>query len=59
MHNMYLNDVGTGDYGYKAIENIKKNNYIFKAVVPTMNTMKDINTPPLKLENPSLKNLLV
>ncbi|ADK32188.1 glycoside hydrolase family 10 protein [Brachyspira pilosicoli] len=55
MHNMYLNDVGTGDYGYKAIENIKENNYIFKAVVPTMNTMKDINTPPLKLENPSLK----
>ena len=34
---------------------IKENNYIFKAIIPKMNTMKELNETPLKLENPKIK----
>ncbi|WP_300712309.1 family 10 glycosylhydrolase [uncultured Brachyspira sp.] len=57
MHNMYKNDRDTGNFGNDAVKYIKENNYIFKAIVPTMNTMKNINKAPLKLENPSIRKV--
>ncbi|MEI0697354.1 family 10 glycosylhydrolase [Brachyspira intermedia] len=57
MHNMYRKDRDTGNFGNDAIEYVRENNYIFKAIVPTMNTMKDINKAPLKLENPTIKKV--
>lgn len=57
MHSMYKNDRDSGNYGNEAVKYIKKNNYIFKAIVPAMNTMKNLNNPPLKLENPSIKRV--
>ena len=55
MHNMYKNDINTKNYGSEAIKYIKENNYIFKAIIPKMNTMKELNETPLKLENPKIK----
>ena len=55
MHNMYKNDINTGDFGNEAIKYIKENNYIFKAIVPEMNTMKDLKENILKPENPKMK----
>ena len=55
MHNMYKNDRDTGDFGNEAIKYIKENNYIFKAIVPEMNTMKDLKENILKPENPKMK----
>ena len=57
MHSMYKNDRDSGDFGNEAVKYIKENNYIFKAIVPTMNTMKDMRKPPLKLENPYIKKV--
>lgn len=55
LHNMYENDFNTGNFGYEAIKYVKENNYIFKAIVPTMNSMKNIKENILKLENPKIK----
>ena len=55
MHNMYKNDINTGNFGYEAIKYIKENNYIFKAIVPQMNTMKDLKENILRLENPKMQ----
>lgn len=55
LHNMYYNDRDTKDFGALAISNILKTEYVFPAIVPTMNTMKDIGKPPLPLERPSMK----
>ena len=57
MHSMYKKDRDSGDFGNLALKYIKENNYIFKAIVPTMNTMKNISEAPIKLENPSIKKV--
>ena len=57
MHSMYKKDRDSGDFGNEAVKYMKENNYIFKAIVPTMNTMKDMREAPLKLENPSIKKV--
>ena len=57
MHSMYKNDRDSGDFGNEALKYIKENDYIFKAIVPTMNTMKDLRKAPLKLENPTIKKV--
>ncbi len=46
LHNMYYNDRDTGDYGANAIKHLRENNYIFKAIIPKMNTMKHLNNVP-------------
>ena len=58
MHSMYKKDRDSGNFGNEALKYIKENNYIFKAIVPTMNTMKNMREAPLKLENPSIKKVL-
>ncbi|MEI0488597.1 glycoside hydrolase family 10 protein [Brachyspira pulli] len=57
MHSMYKNDRDSGDFGNEALKYVKENDYIFKAIVPTMNTMKDLRKAPLKLENPTIKKV--
>ena len=57
MHSMYKKDRDSGDFGNKALQYIKENNYFFKAIVPTMNTMKNMQEAPLQLENPSIKKV--
>ncbi|MEI0526822.1 family 10 glycosylhydrolase [Brachyspira murdochii] len=57
MHSMYKKDRDSGDFGNLALKYIKENNYIFKAIVPTMNTMKNMSEAPIKLENPSIKKV--
>lgn len=57
MHNMYEKDRDTGNFGNEAVKYMKENNYIFKAIVPVMNTMRYIKQAPLKLENPTIKKI--
>ncbi|WP_295163257.1 family 10 glycosylhydrolase [uncultured Brachyspira sp.] len=56
LRNMYKKDIFTHGYGYKALNYLKENNYPFKAIVPAMNTIKDLNNIPLCLTNAYIKN---
>ncbi|OEJ15238.1 hypothetical protein BFL38_13095 [Brachyspira hampsonii] len=56
MRNMYKDDIHTKGFGYKALNYLKENNYPFKSIIPTMNTMKDLNTSPLGLTNLYITN---
>lgn len=47
-HNMYYNDRDTKDYGAMAISNVLKNNYIFRAIVPTLSSLEKTKIPPPK-----------
>lgn len=55
LHNMYYNDRDTKDFGALAISNIVKTEYIFPAIVPKMNTMKDLENFIKAPENPKMK----
>ncbi|MEI0558857.1 glycoside hydrolase family 10 protein [Brachyspira intermedia] len=56
MRNMYKDDIHTKGFGYKALNYLKENNYPFKSIIPTMNTMKDLNTLPSGLTNLYITN---
>ena len=56
MRNMYKDDIHTKGFGYKALNYLKENSYPFKSIIPTMNTMKDLNTLPSGLTNLYITN---
>ena len=56
MRNMYKDDIHTKGFGYKALNYLKENSYPFKSIIPTMNTMKDLNITPSGLTNLYITN---
>ncbi|MCZ9838560.1 family 10 glycosylhydrolase [Brachyspira hyodysenteriae] len=56
MRNMYKDDIHTKGFGYKALNYLKENSYPLKSIIPTMNTMKDLNTLPSGLTNLYITN---
>ncbi|ACN83231.1 family 10 glycosylhydrolase [Brachyspira hyodysenteriae] len=56
MRNMYKDDIHTKGFGYKALNYLKENSYPFKSIIPTMNTMKYLNTLPSGLTNIYITN---